>query len=620
MRALLLGLFVLGCDAPAPPPPADAGADAGVFAPEPPEPPSLLPCPDGWREVGGDGAPVTCDPWPAAGREDCGPDAAHFPGGPGCERVGPECEADGWPADLDPARPVVWVRADAAAGGDGSTRELALRSVADAVQRAAAGATVAVASGTYLEPPFEIGADIVVRGACVSGTRLRSATAGDVPFVVLARRGAAIERLAVEGPDRIGIGAAADDARVSEVVIEGASGSAIYAIAGSVAVTRVVVRDTRPERPGGDFGRGLEVSGGATMIVEHAVVERSTELGLWASEASTLDARDVAVLDTRPRESDGAFGRGVQAEDGAIVRLARAVIARSHDDGLFATTGGAIEATDVLVHDTLPQESDDLYGRGAAAQRGGHLRLERVALVDNHEIGVFLSGADVTGELRDVIVARTRAEVATGAFGRGVSVTTGASLTLERALVASNRDAGLFVHGATADLRDLEIDEVLPRASTGGFGVGLWAQNDARVVASRVRVARTRLMGVAAIVGVDLTIDDLEVRDVAGTDCAETTCPDLAGGFGIAAHFGGAITASRFVVRELATCGVVVGADSLRPTALDLAMGRIDTAPVGACVQVDGYDTGRLRVQVEYRDVDVPLQATSYALPDGLPE
>lgn len=617
MRSLLLGLLVLGCDAPATPP-SDAGPDASAFSPEPPEPPSLLPCPDGWREVGGGGAPVTCDPWPAEGREDCSGDTAHFPGGPGCERVGPECPADGWPADLDPARPVVWVSAGAAAGGDGSTRELALPSIADAAQRAPAGATIAVASGTYREPPFEIGADTIVRGACVSGTRLSSASAGDVPLVVLARAGAAIERAAIEGPGRIAVGVAADDTRVTDVVVEGASGSAIYAIAGSVTVTRVVVRDTRPERPGGEFGRGLEVSGGASMLVERAVVERSTELGLWASEASTLDARDVAILDTRPRESDGAFGRGVQAQEGAIVRLTRAVIARSRDDGLFATTGATIEATDALVHDTLPQESDDLYGRAAAALQGGHLRLERVALLDNHELGVSLSGADVTGELRDVIIARTRPELATGRFGRAVSVITGASLTVERVLLASNRDAGLFVDGATVDLRDLDIDEVLPRASTGAWGVGLWAQNDARVVASRVRVTRTRLVGVAAVVGVDVTIDDLEVRGVAGTDCAETTCPELAGGFGVAAHFGGAIRADRFVVRELATCGVVVGADSVRPTALDLAIGRVETAPVGACVQVDGYDTARLRTQVQYRDVGVPLQATSYALPDGL--
>ncbi len=47
--------------------------------------------------------------------------------------------------------------------------------------------------------------------------------------------------------------------------------------------------------------------------------------------------------------------------------------------------------------------------------------------------------------------------------------------------------------------------------------------------------------------------------------------------------------------------------------------GVIDRVTVGACVQVEGFDLARLQNDVQYREVDVPVQATSYELPGALP-
>jgi hypothetical protein len=51
---------------------------------------------------------------------------------------------------------------------------------------------------------------------------------------------------------------------------------------------------------------------------------------------------------------------------------------------------------------------------------------------------------------------------------------------------------------------------------------------------------------------------------------------------------------------------------------MDLSDGRIDDVAIGACVQADGYDTSRLRQRVAYGRVGVPLQATTYTLPEPL--
>src|SRR5262245_48240963 len=93
---------------------SDGGADAAVDAPvvstptppappEAPAPATLTPCPMGWREIApaGPDEVATCDPWPVGGPLDCPSiDEAHFPGEPGCSRIGTACPAGEWADDL----------------------------------------------------------------------------------------------------------------------------------------------------------------------------------------------------------------------------------------------------------------------------------------------------------------------------------------------------------------------------------------------------------------------------------------------------------------------------------------------------------------------------------------
>lgn len=80
--------------------------DVGVCEPwpdgSPAAAPSVIPCPEGWREVREDGVEgvVACHPWPEGGPRSCGIDEAHFPGDPGCTRVGTACPGGDWADDL----------------------------------------------------------------------------------------------------------------------------------------------------------------------------------------------------------------------------------------------------------------------------------------------------------------------------------------------------------------------------------------------------------------------------------------------------------------------------------------------------------------------------------------
>ncbi len=92
----------------------------------------------------------------------------------------------------------------------------------------------------------------------------------------------------------------------------------------------------------------------------------------------------------------------------------------------------------------------------------------------------------------------------------------------------------------------------------------------------------------------------------------------VCGGFGAVAHRAGAINLRRLAITNSGLCGVVVG--QAPGSGMDLSYGFIDFAPIGACVQQEGYDFSRLNSHVQYRSgLGVPLRATSYPLPDGTP-
>ena len=65
------------------------------------------------------------------------------------------------------------------------------------------------------------------------------------------------------------------------------------------------------------------------------------------------------------------------------------------------------------------------------------------------------------------------------------------------------------------------------------------------------------------------------------------------------------------------TCGVLVAAPpELAGTAsLDLSEGTVSSAEIGACVQVEGYDLGRLTSGVAYTDNLANLESTSLPVP-----
>jgi hypothetical protein len=685
-------------------------------------PPELTPCPPGHRPVSDPGGVVTCDPYPEGGPAACPEGLAHFPGEPGCAPIGSPCPAGDFPDDLPPG--TVHVLAGAA-GGDGS-RDLPYGRIADALGGAAAGSTIAVGRGRYDELVTVTG-DVTLRGACVAGTTLQ-ATASDPQESVLEVRGAAVvvRDLTIADSPRGAARAtgAGSELTLEGVVISGCEVAAVYGARGAALTARtVVVRDTRARASDGMLGRGLGVESGATAAVSRvlfegnrdagvsvlgprssvelsdvvvrdtesrasdggggrglsvqgegraevrrALFERNREIGIYVSNAGTTaelidvvvratrgragDAgggrglvvqsgatvaasrmvleqnRDVAVSvahagtvlmltdavvrDTEGQVSDGTFGRALGVQSGARAVVIRAVLERNHELGVYAADAGTrVELTDLVVRDTESQTSDGTSGRGLAAQDGAAVVVQRALFERNRDLGIAAAGPGTSAELADVLVRDTAARASDGGFGRGLAAQEGATLLVSRALIERNHDVGISVHqpGTTAELTDVVVRDTESQPSDGLGGRGLGVQIGAAVTVSRAILERNRELGVYASDSATVRLTDVAVRDTAAA-------ADRFGGIGAGSYGEATVVLERFVVSGSALAGVQLA----RGGTIDLSEGEVSRNLIGANVQTEGYDLTRLMDRVRYRDNGRDLAADALPVPaPGLP-
>lgn len=594
--------------------PSDApGPDAIVIAdPEPPLAPVLVPCPAGWREVGGETGVATCDPWPAGGPATCADDEAHFPGEPGCTRIGTACPAGDWPDGLPAGIPVLHVKAGAT-GGDGS-HVAPFGTIVAAIDAASSGTIIAIAAGTYDEE-LQVPSGVTLWGACVSATRLTASDPAAFAVVRPIGQDVVIRNLRLGGAtSAVGL-SGNHSARLEDVLIDGAACSGLLAASGgSVTGETVVVRGT-VACPDGTFGHGLDVNPGSDVVLERAVITANREVGaLVLGPAARLELRDAAVSGNLPR-ADGMFGRGVQAATDVDLVLERVVLEGNRDRAVLVDGAGTLgQLTFVVARDTLPQESNGKYGNALVAQGGATVEASRILLERNHDVAAGAVRPQSVLRLTDSVVRDTQARASDLTTGYGLQVYIEARLELERVLLERNRGVAVAVLDTATTLvaRDLTVRDTLGLEFDGTLGRAVGVQNEAHAELTRVLAERNRDVALSVVhPSSELTVQDLEVRDTLVQECEATgTCRWL-----ITAHagaYGGHLEVTRFRLARSAQCGLQLALAG----AIDLHEGHVVENPIGVNVQVPGYDTARLSDRVLYLDNDTNFDGDTLPIPE----
>jgi len=675
--AVVVGLLVAGCDGEpsagdsSMPDAGDAGGgDAGlVAAPIPPELPNLGPCAAGWRSVSTDDGFDVCEPFPEAGRATCAVDEAHFPGAPGCERIGTVCPVGDFAEGLATDGSVLYVR-PGGAGGDGS-EGAPFGTVSEATAVATSGATIALSKGRYNEQ-VSLPEGVSLRGACPRETILgfdgSSYTAGVVDVRVAA---GTISNLRIADSERPGIMVVGDTATatIEDVVIHDCDVGGISAEMGAVIdVENVAIRNMRPLAVFGALGRGLNVETGGRGTVrrlhaegntEHAVlvfgdseldIEDATIVdtslpaetaptgsGLTAAEGATLTARrivieeatmvgvlvqnegtdatleDLVVRRTRPGVVFGG-ARGVGVNNGATARCTRCLAEDLLEFGMNSNINSSLTLTDVVIRRVNPRAEDDRAGRGASAQTNAALAVERVAIVDTFEGGILADGAGSVLTGSDLTIRRVQPDRGTGDSGRGLNFQRGATGEISRVEIGAVHEGGvtLLEPNTVATITDLWLYDVEPRTSDERFGRGIISQLGGVLTLTRARIERTREFGIAALGdGAQIMLSDVAISDVVEQECSETLCASEPGGHGIGSYFNARVTATRFEVDSAVLCGVQVAEDAT----MTLDEGLVSHSSIGACLQSAAQDIAQLENGVRYVDNGSNLEATMLPVP-----
>jgi hypothetical protein len=617
LRATLVTLaiaFVLvACDA-APANSVDAGAgdggstsDAAIVVADP-APPVLTPCPTGWREETGPSGVPSCSPWPATGYDEhCAFDSAHFPGAPGCARIGTACAADGWPSDLPVGRTVVYVDDGAAAGGDGTSRATALRSIGAAVTAAPTGGVIAVATGHYDEF-VNLRAGQTLWGACVDGTRLTASTATpDHGVIDLAGDGSGVRNVGIDPSPRLGIYSVAANTTIDDVAIGSTALSAIWVDVGPVAVRNVVARDTRFYGADG-WGNAIEIEAGASMTLDHIVLERAVYVGLYVDMGASVVANDVAIrgcmvggvymqqgghlmlaraeianvtgfgittgdansqLDATDLVVDGVTGtintaNAVMVQSGAHATLTRAHVVHYAAHGIaMASMGTDLTVTDALVEQGAPHPTDN--GTGVLAIMSSALHLTRVRMDHAATNGIYLADMGTMLDATDLTITATRSDPGSGMAGNALIMFDGATATVTRGLFDDARSVALALGAAGTSMTatDLHIRGTEPEDAMDMYrlGRGIELQDSAQLTIVRGIVEQNHSAG-AFVANAHLDATDFVIRDTR----AEVTNQSM--GVGLWAQEGGTVTLHDARIEGSRFAGIVMAGTNLSATGL----------------------------------------------------
>jgi hypothetical protein len=444
-RCLAPGVQDDGCPAGTLGQPDGSCREAGV-------PPEL--CGAGFEPDGMHGcAPVLpADPCPAG--------LMAVPGETACHPV-MDCGGGTW-GNIPVEPTTVYVDAFYAGGANDGSAARPFTSIVPAVAASAPGAMVAIARGDYHE-------NVVITGKAV---RLWGKCPGEVDvFATGAQAGAIVIRGGADGTEVHGLG------------VTGTAAGIVVSGSIDVLLEQVRMHDTSSR------GLNVQPTLGPTSVtLRSALVERTHEIGVYfAGPGNTMES--VVVRGTLAKVGDQILGRGVGVqidldlqERGALE--AHGVVVDDNIEGGVVIAGADALLEALVVRRTAPQLTDQGFGMGVAVVEEPMTAARsnvtvRGALIEaNHDTGVLATGSDLT--LEGVVVRDTAPQASTQLFGQGIVIqahpdtharSTGA---VRHCLVEANHDVGVIVSASDVTLEGVLVRAMLPRPDGfSGHGIAI---------------------------------------------------------------------------------------------------------------------------------------------------
>jgi hypothetical protein len=191
-------------------------------------------------------------------------------------------------------------------------------------------------------------------------------------------------------------------------------------------------------------GAGLLVSTGATAKVRSLAVISPRGVGIQVQDTGTLDFASSLVLGVRPQPKLDAkghdYGFGITVGKGSTFTATRSTIERASSVALLAESGTLL-LDGVLIRQTQASRRGE-SGRGISAQDGAKVTIARSAVMDNLEAGIILIDGAGSLTLTDSTVSNTKHDPS-GNFGIGVLLAGGVTGTITSSTITGSEGIGV---------------------------------------------------------------------------------------------------------------------------------------------------------------------------------
>ena len=260
-------------------------------------------------------------------------------------------------------------------------------------------------------------------------------------------------------------------------------------------------------------GSALAVVSRASMQLDASVMERSFGSGIYVDDA-ILDASDLIVSDTLPLTADDTFGIGISVSTAATFTLRQGLVRRSHRAGFAASGDSSATLTSVIVEDTAPQPSDGDFGAGISILTGAVVSGTSVVLRRNHQGAARSEIRGTLLELADVVIEETWPTRFDLRLGLGLEAFDGGTATLRRAYLRANHEAAILAlgPGSSVTVSDTLIADTRAPSEVTRIGTGLGVRDGASMRAERLRIRGNLVAGIyvrealSSFVGNDLVV------------------------------------------------------------------------------------------------------------------
>jgi len=413
------------------------------------------------------------------------------------------------------------------------------------------GGRMVVAAGHYDDVQLLVEMDgLELRGRCPELVHLTGPDSLDLS-VVEAYFGAADLRGVTLSDDSYGVymtspalGAVYLD--LKDIVIDGCVHGGVFIEGGSanLSIEDSVIRNCVDD--GEHTAAGISLLEG-NVRVERTRIENNQVFGILANgPGSHLTLIDVDIVDTGDGVNHNAGGAGLVVQSGADATLERVRLLRNGGLGIFVNLEASVDAVDLTIEDTVPTIWE---GNGIAIQGGSSVVVEGLTLRRNQQFGIFAVDEGTTLDLRGALV-EDQVLFGEPLTGYALQIQDGAVLTGDDITLLRNPTGGLHIAGGHADVTNLVVRDSL----AGDFGFGRAIQVDQGGTLVLDGLVAENLIGLGVVgfgLGTTLDLANIEIRDVVAIDGVE-------GGAGLGVQDQVVLTATNVLVERASGVGLQV--------------------------------------------------------------